>query len=593
MRQLLPKRQSSAYRSKAAWAVRFACLTIVACVATCKVVAQSHDAPSPQIVAIFANSDSTQANMVKPVTLADGRLLGLSITMQRPQAILGRYSNDDGATWGKPVKLFGLPEHVGAFGYFEAFTDRDGEVHIFFLNDGNTGGVAPKIATESPVRSGGVLDIWQVRSKEKASAWEPASRIWTGRAGDLLSCIQLHSGRIILPISYMTSRTWRQRGEGAKAFTYVGSYSASALYSDDTGKTWKQSSDELTVPTPDLSAIGGVEPTVIELKDGRIWMLIRTQMGHMYESFSKDEGVHWSAPRSSSIISSESPAVLVRLKDQRILLLWNECQRYPYAYGGRHVLHGAVSSDEGRTWSGYREVIRDPLSKNPPPSDSDWGVSYPFATVARNGDVVFSIWIETGKPRSMYRLDPHWLDATEQHTDFAAGANDWSTFGTRGVKLRQVKDGAATTALSIHRDDPDWPAGAVWNFPSGQHGKLHLRIMVQNGFRGDVLSLTDHYSVPFDEEDTLHSVFNLPIGRDGILLKDRLAPDQWHDVALSWDTEQGVCTVSIDGNLAGTVKARRISKGIHYLRFHPAADTSGGSLLLDKVDVKVSDGARK
>jgi hypothetical protein len=77
------------------------------------------------------------------------------------------------------------------------------------------------------------------------------------------------------------------------------------------------------------------------------------------------------------------------------------------------------------------------------------------------------------------------------------------------------------------------------------------------------------------------------------LLKERLVPDQWHDVVLSWDTEQGVCTVNIDGKPAGDVKAQRVSEGIHYLRFHPAADTSGGSLLLDKVDVNVSDGAGK
>lgn len=593
MIRLSAKVRSMAHQRRVALLVGLCCTTLCVSGVASNVIAQERHVPPPQVVAVFADSDSTQAIMVKPVTLEDGQLLGLSVTTQRPQAILGRYSSDNGATWGKAVKLFGLPEHVGAFGYFEAFTDQDGEVHIFFLNDGNTGGVEPRLANEPAVRPGKVLDIWQVMSKRKARDWEPASRIWTGHAGDLLSCIQLHSGRILLPISYSTPRTWRQRGEGAKTFTFVGSYSTSALYSDDKGKTWKQSPDELTVPTPALSAIGGVEPTVIELKDGRVWMLIRTEMGHMYESFSKDDGLHWSTPRPSSIVSSESPAALVRLKDQRILLLWNECQRYPYAFGGRHVLHGAVSSDEGRTWSGYREVIRDPMRKDPPPSEGDWGVSYPFATVAQNGDVIFSIWVETGKRRSMYRLDPHWLDATEQHTDFTAGADDWSIFGMRGVELLPVQDRSATHALSIRRTSPDWSAGAVWNFPSGQRGRLRLRLMIQNGFRGNVLALTDHYSVPFDEEDTLHSVFNLPIGEGGMLLKERLMPGQWHDIVLSWDTEQGVCSVSIDGKTAGAVKAQRGSPGIHYLRFRSAAEVSEGGLLLESADVRVSDGVRK
>src|SRR5690348_803368 len=123
----------------------------------------------PEVVARFVASDSTQANMVKPVLLADGRLLGLSVSVDRPQEMLGRYSSDDGATWGPPVRLFTLPEHVGAFGYFDAFTDKDGKVHIFFLNDGNTGGVLPKLASEPAVRPGRTLDIWQVMSNEKAS----------------------------------------------------------------------------------------------------------------------------------------------------------------------------------------------------------------------------------------------------------------------------------------------------------------------------------------------------------------------------------------------------------------------------------------
>jgi hypothetical protein len=476
---------------------------------------------------------------------------------------------------------------VGAFSYFDAFTDRDGKVHIFFLNDGNNGGVLPKLAGEPQVRPGRVLDIWQVMSDAKASTWGEAAKIWSGSAGDLLSCIQLKSGRILLPISYKTSRSWRNRGEGFKAFTYFGSYSASALYSDDGGKTWKQSPDELSIPTPDLSAIGGVEPSVIELKDGRVWMLIRTQMGRFYESYSSDGGIHWSAPVPSSIIASESPAALVRLNDGRILLLWNECLRYPYAYGGRHVLHGAVSSDEGRTWTGYREVIRDPLRKDPPPSNSDWGAAYPFPVVARNGDVVFSTWVETGKARVMYRLDPRWLDETSQHSDFQQGVDHWSIFGVRGVEPMAVPGQPSVRALAIRRADNDWPSGAVWNFPSGKQGTLRLRLMIQSDFQGDTVGLTDHYSVPFDEEDVFYNVFNIRIEAGGKLLNARLAPDRWHEILLSWNTVQGVCDVKVDGKPVGKVKAQRISDGIHYLRFHPAGKPGNG-LLLESVDADVS-----
>lgn len=538
-------------------------------------------------MARFAASTSTHDNMVKPVRLNDGRLLGLSLTTRgRAQEMFGRYSNDDGFTWGEPEPLFHLPEHAGGFGYFDAFTDRDGEVHIFYLNDGNTGSVLPKSSEEKPVRSGPVLDIWQVKSSDKGTQWGGPTRVWKGRAGDLLSVIQLGSGRILLPISYQTDRGWTHRGGGFKEFTYVGSFSSSAIYSDDGGATWQQSPDELVVPVPDLGTIGGVEPVVTELNDGRVWMLIRTQMGRFYESFSRDGGTHWTQPKPSTILASESPAALLRLPDRRLMMIWNEANRYPYAYGGRQVLHAAISSDEGRTWRGHREILRDPMRNEPPPPNGDWGTSYVFPVVTAHGDVVFSTWVQTGIPRYLFRLDPRWLDETRQSSDISHGIEDWSTFGTRGVGLVSAPDGGK--ALEVRRQDATWPAGALWNFPEGNKGRLHLRIKLRDGFGGNNLGLTDHFSVPFDDEDVFYNVFNLPIGRNGKLLDATLAPNRWHEVALDWDTTKGECRVSVDGRSAGTVRAQRFSDGIDYLRLHSTSDDPDGGLLVQSVDADVS-----
>ena len=133
----------------------------------------------------------------------------------------------------------------------------------------------------------------------------------------------------------------------------------------------------LIVPVPDIvSAYGAVEPVAIELKDHRVWMLIRTQQGRFYESFS-DDGIHWGAPLATRILSSDSPAGLVRLRDKRLVLLWNNCLRFPYAYGGRHVLHAAISEDDGKSWSGYREVAQDPLRALPPPAGETMALHIP------------------------------------------------------------------------------------------------------------------------------------------------------------------------------------------------------------------------
>ena len=86
------------------------------------------------------------------------------------------------------------------------------------------------------------------------------------------------------------------------------------VYSDDAGATWHLSPAALKVPTPNLYAYGAVEPVVLELEDGRVWMLLRTQLGRLYESFS-EAGVVWSRPRPTRLISSDSPVGLVRLPD--------------------------------------------------------------------------------------------------------------------------------------------------------------------------------------------------------------------------------------------------------------------------------------
>jgi len=167
----------------------------------------------------------------------------------------------------------------------------------------------------------------------RRETWRDPQRIWQGYTGALNSVIQLRSGRILLPFSYRTPRTWRNRGKGLDTFTFRGPFDCTLVYSDDNGDSWHLSSSSLKVTTPDIvSAYGAVEPVVLELDDGRVWMLIRTQLGRFYESYSGD-GATWSEPRPTRILSSDSPAGLVRLTGGRIVLFWNKCLRFPYAYG--------------------------------------------------------------------------------------------------------------------------------------------------------------------------------------------------------------------------------------------------------------------
>ena len=259
---------------------------------------------APQVV---AHTDE----LYKPALLKDGRLIAVALpTLQGVQRAVAIYSSDNGRTWGQPLTLFSLPVSEGTFGYYDFLVDRAGDMHFFFLLDPSTGATWKKTHRQTLTKEA-ELDIWYVRSIGAGTAWQTPKRIWEGRGGDLLSVIQLRSGRLLLPISYRTHRNWEKRGDGFDAFTYSGQFDSSALYSDDNGETWHQSQTVLRTTTPDIETIeGAVEPVALQLKDGRVWMLIRSQMGRFYESFSNDDGTTWSPSIPTSLISSDSPPAL-------------------------------------------------------------------------------------------------------------------------------------------------------------------------------------------------------------------------------------------------------------------------------------------
>jgi hypothetical protein len=513
--------------------------------------------------------------------LPDGRLMGVHGATRDGHAV-ARYSTDQAMSWGGVEPLFPLDPSVGSWSLHNALLDHDGEIQLVFTNDANT------------IREGKGLyeihfDIWHVRSRDGRTKWNPPVEVWNGYAGSLLSFKQLHNGRVLLPFCFLTSRTWANRGEGFQKFTYMGRFSSSTAYSDDNGQTWHISPDILSEPTPDLSADGGIEPAVLQLKDGSIRMLIRTQDNRFYESLSAD-GSRWSHPVPTSILSSDSPCSLTRLHDGRVVMLWNNTQRFPYANGGRAVLHGAISNDDGKTWSGYREVAANPLVVEPPPPNGDHGVTYTVPTLTKEGNLVTSLSTGPGGGEYLLRVDPEWLCETSQSLDFSKGLGTVSTYGTRGVSLVTDPRNASRQVLAITHPDPGWPAGAVWNFPSGHRGDLRLDLLIRPSFGGGVLGLTDQFSSPFDEQDIFFNLFNLEIGASGLVQKDtHLATGQWNQLRLQWDCGTGQCSVSVNGKaIAALPLLRHETPGPSYLRLRSASrlpDTSGMMIASAAVNV--------
>ena len=270
---------------------------------------------------------------------------------------------------------------------------------------------------------------------------------------------------------------------------------------------------------------------------------------------------------------------------------WNSCLRHPYAYDGRQVIHAAISDDEGKTWRGYRKVVRDPLRNELRSPLGDYGTAYPFLMATADNVAIVSTGQGQGRTR-LLRLDPAYLEETRQSTDFSEGLDDWSVFETKGVGTAPHPEQTGAQVLSIQRADHEFPATAVWNFPSGREGSLRLRLMVQDGKQGVNIGLTDHFSTPFDFEDVLNNVVNLDIAPDGSLSSGgKLQSGRWHDLQLHWDCEAWRCQVKLDGVPAGSLHLRRECDGLSYLRLRSVAEEPGpGSLMVEAVEADVSAG---
>ena len=175
---------------------------------------------------------------------------------------------------------------------------------------------------------------------------------------------QLKSGRIVIPFYEFCGRrnyeqTWKRApwSWSAMCYTYV-------VYSDDEGQTWHQSVDDVVI-VPAYWAPGHTEtfaafeePTVVELKDSRLLMLGRNRMGRLFQSFSTDQGAHWSIAEPTELAASYAPAEIRRISSTGDLLIcWNQISKREIEDGlNRHRLSVAISVDDGRTWGNYKNL---------------------------------------------------------------------------------------------------------------------------------------------------------------------------------------------------------------------------------------------
>jgi len=276
------------------------------------------------------NPRNTEADIIE---LRDGRLL-LGYTEfyhygghdMAPARLAGRISEDRGRTWSE---AFTIQENIGAENVMEADLLRlkSGEIALFFLVKNSEADCHP----------------YMRRSFDEGRTWTETVPIAKFHPGYFTlnndRALQLSNGRILLPAAY-TPNVWAWPKLVSLCF-----------YSDDNGRTWYESRDTVSL----LPGSTAEEPGVVELRDSRVLMWMRTSLGHVYKSYSPDAGEAWTRPESMGVVSPQSPQTIKRIPATGdLLVVWNNTP------GPRRVpLTAAVSRDEGLTWENPKNLETD------------------------------------------------------------------------------------------------------------------------------------------------------------------------------------------------------------------------------------------
>jgi len=163
----------------------------------------------------------------------------------------------------------------------------------------------------------------------------------------------------------------------APASTEAGAWRCFVDRSEDGGKTWSRSADfDAGVVEPPRKGI--IQPTLWESAPGKVHALMRGDGGHIVRADSEDGGRTWTPAHETSLPNNNSGIDLVRLRDGRLLLVYNPVAEN---WGLRTPLDLAMSGDNGATWKTLAHL-----------EDQEGEYSYPAIVETSEGVAVSYTW---------------------------------------------------------------------------------------------------------------------------------------------------------------------------------------------------------
>ena len=307
---------------------------------------------NPDVCIWVSRKPKGAKDWTKPVMVADG--VELQPLKPDSAAIISLVTTEQKPAFGG--KFMPLPEWTGNRGeaaisgglegaYREAcwnpvlFETPTGELQLYF-----------KIGFNIQSWQG-----WRITSKDGGKTWSKRERLPEDIYGPIKNKPILNNDRLIAPTS--------DERDGWKVYFEL---------SDDMGKTWRR-----TAFVEADAGVKAIQPTIIQLPDGRLEALCRTRSRHIGVTFSSDNGETWSKLQLIDTPNNNSGIDAVTLQDGSFAMICNDWPIEPTKEKGARTPLSILRSTDGLHWNHWITLENSPISQ----------YSYPSIIQSRDGHI--------------------------------------------------------------------------------------------------------------------------------------------------------------------------------------------------------------
>jgi alpha-L-rhamnosidase len=163
---------------------------------------------------------------------------------------------------------------------------------------------------------------WMKRSNNYGITWSAPEKLPDGILGPIRNQPYVVGDSIICPSS-TEKNGWKVHFE----------------YTTDNGKSWTKGPD-----LNDANPITGIQPAILNHRNGILQALTRSQNGTVNETWSYNNGQTWTPLQQTDLINNNSSIDAITLRDGRHLMVYNNCKA-----PSRSPLNVAISKD-GKNW---------------------------------------------------------------------------------------------------------------------------------------------------------------------------------------------------------------------------------------------------